>query len=468
MKKIITLLLALALILGLAGCTGGPKPEDTVKAFIEGMQAYDFEAMQACLDGQTFEEGDLMEGDLGEIGSLYDHMKAAAGDIAYSIVNSNVNGDTATVAVNMEYTDLAPLTQEIFMEYFTKLFATMFTGSEDTDYEAVLNGIIEEKIAGSTPVRAQESFVFDLKKADKEWKIAEVPERIAVVLTGNLEKGIDDFSEAFSGSFEDEGWSSSVEPIDFPIENEVLFDNEYGRMTVVSGGIDEWGSTSFKVLCENKTADKSLTFNVYSVTVNGWVVSGWLNEEVAPGKSSTAELGIYDSTMEDLGIETPDKMELSVQLYDEDGWWNDEYLLEDTFTIYPTGLSEAQVLIPDAPDYGKHDVLVDDDILEFVILGEEEDDFYGLLLRGYVRNKSDRFIGVSWDDTSVNDCMVSCYFSAELLPGQQTLAHIAFDKDDFENNDIEEAEKIEFKMTVSDRVHWDEDPLLEETFVYEP
>ncbi|MBQ1418161.1 MAG: hypothetical protein IIY95_01980, partial [Firmicutes bacterium] len=52
MKRILALLLAAALIFGLAACKSGPKPEDTVKKFFDAMKAYDFETMQACVDGE--------------------------------------------------------------------------------------------------------------------------------------------------------------------------------------------------------------------------------------------------------------------------------------------------------------------------------------------------------------------------------------------------------------------------------
>ena len=52
MKRILALLLAAALIFGLAACKSGPKPEDTVKKFFDAMKTYDFETMQSCVDGE--------------------------------------------------------------------------------------------------------------------------------------------------------------------------------------------------------------------------------------------------------------------------------------------------------------------------------------------------------------------------------------------------------------------------------
>ena len=41
MKKILALLLVFSLVFGMAACSSGPKPEDTVKKFFEAMKAFD-------------------------------------------------------------------------------------------------------------------------------------------------------------------------------------------------------------------------------------------------------------------------------------------------------------------------------------------------------------------------------------------------------------------------------------------
>ncbi len=60
MKRFTAILLALFIIFGLCAC-GGPKPEDTVKSFCEGMKSFYFAAMQACVETPFTEEGLLEE-----------------------------------------------------------------------------------------------------------------------------------------------------------------------------------------------------------------------------------------------------------------------------------------------------------------------------------------------------------------------------------------------------------------------
>ena len=59
MKKILALLLVFSLVFGMAACSSGPKPEDTVKKFFEAMKAFDFETMSACCE-DGFDAEDML------------------------------------------------------------------------------------------------------------------------------------------------------------------------------------------------------------------------------------------------------------------------------------------------------------------------------------------------------------------------------------------------------------------------
>ena len=59
MKKILAFLLAFSLVFGMAACSSGPKPEDSVKKFCEAAKAFDFAAMAACCD-ESFDPNEII------------------------------------------------------------------------------------------------------------------------------------------------------------------------------------------------------------------------------------------------------------------------------------------------------------------------------------------------------------------------------------------------------------------------
>ena len=143
-----------------------------------------------------------------------------------------------------------------------------------------------------------------------------------------------------------------------------------------------------------------------------------------------------------------------MRVYNEDDWWNDILLVDDSFTIYPTGLSESEITVPDRPTQTGEVVLEDNDIFTMVVLGEADLSWtYGL--KAYVKNNSDRTIDISWEEVSVNGFMCEPYWSTSLTPGQQAMTEITFDSEDFENNGIETVEEIAFTLQAQDNTTWD-------------
>ena len=463
MKRVLALLLAFALVFGLAACSSGPKPEDTVKKFFEAMKAFDVETMQACVDGE-YDATEMLSEEEKDMTGLMDYLKENAKTLTYKIGSSEVKEDKAKVGVSVEYTDASEVIGDAFGTYIMALFDLMFSeDATEEDLEKAFTEGLANAIETKETTRATEDFSLDLTLKDGEWKLTDVPEELANVMMGNLMHAMDGLGDLFSSDDIDWGGGESVE---YPISDVVLIDDEDVTMTIQSGGADEWGNINFSVLCENKT-DKQRTFCLDDLVVNGWSMGGSLYEDVAPGKSSVGTLDIWASDMENLGIENPDRVTAKVRVYNEDEWWDDIYLIDDEVTFYPTELTDAQIVVPERPTVSGETVLADDANFTMVLLDSQTDEMWGgLSIRAYIRNNTDRSLYIDWEDVSVNGYMIDPYCGVTLPAGQQRMHEISFAVNDLEECGIETVETIEFTLQVSDDTTGEY--LFDQTMTYEP
>lgn len=116
-------------------------------------------------------------------------------------------------------------------------------------------------------------------------------------------------------------------------EELVLVDNDTCTFKVV--GIEEDGLFGYgiKVFLENKT-EKNLMFSTTDVSVNGFMVDPLWAATVAPGKKANETVTFLSSDFETNGIETVEEITLTLRVYDNDNW-NEEDLVKETFTIHP-------------------------------------------------------------------------------------------------------------------------------------
>ena len=132
MKRVLALLLAFALVFGMAACSSGPKPEDTVKKFFEAMKTFDVETMQSCVEGE-YDATEMLTEEEEDMTGLMDYLKENAKTLTYKIGSSEVKEDKAKVGVSVEYTDTSEVIGDAFATYIMALFDLMF--SEDASEE---------------------------------------------------------------------------------------------------------------------------------------------------------------------------------------------------------------------------------------------------------------------------------------------------------------------------------------------
>ena len=253
----------------------------------------------------------------------------------------------------------------------------------------------------------------------------------------------------------------------YTIENEIIVDNEYCALTVLSGEVKKSGAPEFKLQMENKTADKTLMFSIDNVSVNGWMMDPFFASSVAPGKKSNDTLSFTGDDFKACGLTSADEISFDLRVYDSDDWMADNYV-EDSFVIYPTGLTAEEVVIPERRAGANEMVIEDNDAFTFIILDTDPDNFWGYTLNAYLENKTDNTIMFSWDDVSVNGFMVDPFWATSVAPGSRKISEVNFSDSKLEENGIETVEDVEFGLRVYNYEDWLTDDIFKGTFTYNP
>ena len=113
----------------------------------------------------------------------------------------------------------------------------------------------------------------------------------------------------------------------------VLFENEDCVMIVTgfeTGSI--WGFQA-QVYLMNKT-DNTLMFSVGDAAINGFMCDPFFAQSVAPGKQCVTNISWTKDALGENGIETVENITLPIRVYDTENWLEDA-IVNETFTITP-------------------------------------------------------------------------------------------------------------------------------------
>lgn len=253
----------------------------------------------------------------------------------------------------------------------------------------------------------------------------------------------------------------------YTISNEVIVDDSNCSFIITEATTDSiWGFT-LKVYCENKTADKNLMFSLNEVSVNGYMVDPFWATQVAAGKKANDEVSFSSDRFDEIGITSADEITFSLRIYDYDDWSADP-LIEETYIVYPTGLSPDEVVSPNRLSSPNETVVVDNDQVSFIILGTSTDSIWGYTLICYLENKTDKTLMYSWNDVSVNGFMADPYWASDVAPGKKSYCSISFSNSEFEKNGITEVNSIEYSLRIFDSDDWLADDVYNGTNTYTP
>ena len=244
-----------------------------------------------------------------------------------------------------------------------------------------------------------------------------------------------------------------------------LVDDENVTVSITGVESNEHLGMQLYIQCVNKT-DRTLMFSWDMVSVCGFMYDPMWAEEVAAGKTANSTVYLDTFALEQMGVTSVDEISFTLRVFDSENWM-EAPLVEDAFTIYPTGLSAETLQLP-IREETPGQVVIGDDYVRFIIEGVDAEDPSAYTVYVYLENNTDRNLMYAWDMVSVNGCMIDPFWAASVAAGKKACSEITFYRSDLENNGIEDVSGIEFTLTVSDYDDWSADYLLEETYTYQP
>ena len=97
------------------------------------------------------------------------------------------------------------------------------------------------------------------------------------------------------------------------------FNNGGIRLIVKGLRNDSFFGPELLVYIENNT-DKNITVQVRNVSVNDYMVSGFMSDDVLAGKKAIGTVRFFDYDLEENNIENINNIELSFHIFDKDNW----------------------------------------------------------------------------------------------------------------------------------------------------
>ena len=276
---------------------------------------------------------------------------------------------------------------------------------------------------------------------------------------------IKDEEEVKTEAKEDKEEEDKIEDAEKPSFEEITVVDDENCLIKITGidPDDLWGY-AVKVMCENKSADKTYMFTVENASVNGVMFDPYYAEEIAAGKKANGSIDFSNEEIEKHIGDFTD-IELTFRVYDSDDIMADDIVLK-TVHVYPFGKEKATTFVREAK--ATDTVILDNEYARMTVTGYEEDELWGYTAKVFIENKTDKHLNFSIDDVSVNGFMCEPYYSEAVVANKCCFSEIVWSTSDFEDNGITTVDEIEFELTVSDYDDWFADNFVEMTVVLNP
>ena len=195
MKRFLVVILALALAVGLAGCGGETRPEDTVKAYCEALKASNFDEMGALKEKPVGKEDIVGDLHAEKMDVLYDYFKENAANIVYTIKDVKTEGGASKVTVEFKYVDASNIAQRGMQDFVLKAISMVLTPPTDEELQQAMNECFQNAIVFFKDAATTETVVFSCVKTEDKWKIGEISDGLVSVYTCNMNKALEDYGD---------------------------------------------------------------------------------------------------------------------------------------------------------------------------------------------------------------------------------------------------------------------------------
>jgi hypothetical protein len=290
---------------------------------------------------------------------------------------------------------------------------------------------------GSSPSAADSSRK-EITAAAETAAAADSSAETAAVPEGTASSGSSEETAAETAETEETG-SGALETI----PETVLYDADGITITALKLSDDSIWGKGIDLLLENDT-EKNITVQCNYLVVDNYMISNLaLSSDVAAGKKSNDTLYLSSADLEAAGIHTITDIDVSLNIIDPDTFETIKTTDEVKIKTSAEGTAEE-------PDMSDGTELFNKDGVKIVGRYVDEDSFWGAGVELYIENNSGKNVMVQCDNMSVNDFMVTPYFSCDVLNGRKAISTITIMSSDLEDNNITSVDKVEVNFNIID------------------
>lgn len=211
MKRVISLLCAMFMVIGLVGCSAKEEaPESVVESYCAAMKRFDIVAMNQYLVDYTEESSTESSDD--DMPTLVGFFTDCCKKIKYETLSVTTTESESDVRVRFTYPDVTELAKEVLAEYLRQAFALAFT-DPDADTNKLMDQIFAEKSDSVKTGTAEATVTFHCIKADGVWKIKEEPDEVPAVMTANFSKIAEELDDMDENDSEEESEEETEEEL---------------------------------------------------------------------------------------------------------------------------------------------------------------------------------------------------------------------------------------------------------------
>ncbi len=230
------------------------------------------------------------------------------------------------------------------------------------------------------------------------------------------------------------------------INEQVLVDKDGVKITATGLSYDSFWGYELKLLIENNT-EQNLNFDIDYAVVNGFLMTPTLSGAVNAGKKANTSIYFDDSDLAMAKIEKIKDIDLNIIAYKADSF--------DEFAIYPPVRIQT-----DATDYVQKNntegtLILDESGIKIYAVRVDYDDTFGPEVIFYIENNTQKEIGVTSDDESVNGYMIDGLLITYVPAGIKAYDTMSFFSSDLKENNIDKIKELEFKLKVYDNDSFD-------------
>ncbi|MFZ3132032.1 MAG: DUF4352 domain-containing protein [Desulfosporosinus sp.] len=262
MRKLMSVLFIIGIFL-ITGCSNFPKPESTVSDFIDAGKKFDLTKMATMVNPSNSSSKEKISDLMNDKKNnnqyqkyFLDYFKENAAKITYTVKETKIENDKATVTVDFKYVNGGPLLKATLGDVFSKAISLAFTGVQMNDEEM---GQMFVSAMQKQKETVKDSFVeksIDLKltKVENKWYIDEPSVELLDVFLSNFNSVAKEFNNAMNPS------SSDVNQKPTTLMEQAKKDN----MTIISKNIGDEIQFATLKLKVNRVEEKQTINAQYS------------------------------------------------------------------------------------------------------------------------------------------------------------------------------------------------------------